>query len=554
MKIVECVPNFSEGRDAAAIESITDAISGVEGVTLLDVDPGKGANRTVVTFVGAPGAVEEAAFRAVARASEVIDMSRHRGSHARLGATDVCPFVPVSGVSVEECIEMARRVGRRVGEELSIPVYLYELAATSEARRNLADIRAGEYEGLEQRLRDPAWKPDFGPAAFNPRSGATVIGVRTFLVAYNLNINSDQVSDARDLALSLREKGRLARDPDGGRVPDGKGGWKRVPGLLRACKAVGWYVPEYGRAQISMNLTDHGITGMHDAFDAAEALARDKGLRVTGSEIVGLVPLAAILDSGLHYLEKRGSSRGVPDAAVIRSAVQSLGLSEIAPFDPAARILELRIAGCSLVSRTLDDFTAEVSTDSPAPGGGSVAALAGALAAALVSMVANLTFSKKGHEQKREAMEDAAVKAQALRKRLLDAVDRDTEAFNRVMSAFRMPRGTDDEKTARKHAIAEATVEAARVPLEVMQMSVEVLELALLVAEQGNPGSITDAGVGGLMGRACAAGAHYNVLINLQGLADEAFVGQARTRSDGLRRQAEDLASRIDARLVESLG
>jgi len=554
VKIVECVPNFSEGRDAASIKSITDAIESVDGVTLLDVDPGRGANRTVVTFVGAPGAVEEAAFRAVARASEVIDMSRHQGSHARLGATDVCPFVPVSDVSVEECIEMARRVGERVGEELSIPVYLYERAATSEARRNLADIRAGEYEGLEARLRDTAWKPDFGPAEFNARSGATVIGVRKFLVAYNLNLNSDSVADARDLALSLRERGRLERDPDGGKVPDGKGGWKRLPGLLEACKAVGWYIPEYGRAQISMNLTDHEVTGMHDAFEAADRLAREKGLRITGSEIVGLIPLAAVLDSGLYYLERRGASRGVPDVDVVRSAVQSLGLSEIAPFDPAGRILELRLAGCGLVSRTVADFTAEVSAESPAPGGGSVAALAGSLAAALVSMVANLTFTKKGHEDKREAMEGAAMRAQALRKRLLDAVDRDTEAFNRVMSAFRMARKADGEKRARKQAIAEATKGATRVPLEVMEMSVEVLELALLVAEQGNPGSITDAGVGGLMGRACAVGAHYNVLINLQGLDDDAFVEETRSRSAALGQRAEALAARIDARLRQSLG
>jgi len=549
VKIVECVPNFSEGRDAAAITSITDAIAGVEGVTLLDVDPGRGANRTVVPFVGAPAAVEEAAFRAVARASEVIDMSLHEGSHARIGATDVCPFVPVSDVSVEECVQMARRVGRRVGEELSIPVYLYELAATSEARRNLADIRAGEYEGLEDRLRDPAWKPDFGPATFNARSGATVIGVRKFLVAYNLNLNSDRVAEARDLALSLREKGRLARDPEGRKVPDGSGGWKRVDGLLRCCKAVGWFIPEYGRAQISMNLTDHEVTGMHDAFDAADRLARDRGLRVTGSEIVGLVPLSAILDSGRFYLERRGASRGVPDADLIRSAVQSLGLAEIAPFAPAEKVLELRLAGCGLVSRTVADFTAEVSTDSPAPGGGSVAALAGSLSAALVSMVANLTFAKKGGE----AMEDASVKAQDLRKRLLDAVDRDTEAFNRVMAAFRLPRKSDEEKRIRKEAIAEATRGGARVPLEVMQMGVEALELALLVAERGNRGSITDAGVGGLMGRACVAGAHYNVLINLQGLGHDDFVEETRTRSDGLRREAETLASRIDALLEESL-
>jgi glutamate formiminotransferase/formiminotetrahydrofolate cyclodeaminase len=549
VKIVECVPNFSEGRDAAAITSITDAIGGVEGVTLLDVDPGQGANRTVVTFVGPPEAVEEAAFRAVARASEVIDMSLHQGSHARIGATDVCPFVPVSDVSVEECVEMARRVGRRVGEELSIPVYLYELAATSEARRNLADIRAGEYEGLEEKLRDPAWKPDFGPATFSPRSGATVIGVRRFLVAYNLNLNSDRVADARDLALSLREKGRLARDAGGEKVPDGAGGWKRVAGLLRCCKAVGWYIPEYGRAQISMNLTDHEVTGMHDALEAADRLARERGLRVTGSEIVGLVPLSAILDSGRFYLERRGASRGVPDAQVIRSAVQSLGLSDVAPFDPAEKVLELRLAGCGLVSRTVADFTAEVSTDSPAPGGGSVAALAGSLCAALVSMVANLTFAKEGSE----AMEDASMKAQDLRKRLLDAVDRDTEAFNRVMAAFRLPRKGDEEKRTRKEAIAGATKGAARVPLEVMQMGVEALELALLVAEKGNRGSITDAGVAGLMGRACVAGAHYNVLINLRGLGDDAFVEEMRTRSDGLRREAEDIASRIDALLEESL-
>lgn len=554
MKIVECVPNFSEGRDAGVIEALTGAISEVEGVTLLDVDPGEGANRTVVTFVGSPESVEEAAFRAIARASELIDMSGHEGSHARIGATDVCPFVPVSGVTLEDCVGIARRLGRRVGEELSIPVYLYESAATSDARRNLADIRAGEYEGLEEKLRDPRWKPDFGPAAFNPRSGSTVIGARRFLIAYNINLNTDRREDARDIALSLREKGRFERDAEGNKVPDGQGGWARIPGILSSCKAVGWYVPEYGRAQISMNLTDHETTNMHHAFETAERLARERGLRVTGSEIVGLVPLAAILDSGRHFLERRGASRGVPTGTVIRSAVQSLGLAEIAPFDASEKILELRIASNGLVTRSVTAFTDEVSVDSPAPGGGSVAALAGSLCAALVSMVANLTFGKKGHEDRRERMEAAALGAQDLRQRLLDAVDRDTEAFDRVMDALRMPSGSDEERSARREAIEESTKQATRVPLEVMELGTEALELALLVVNEGNPGSITDGGVGGLMGRACVAGAHYNVLVNLKGLGDAEFVARTRERAAGLRARAEELASRIGERLETGLG
>ena len=554
MRIVECVPNFSEGRDASAIEAITGAIGSVEGATLLDVDPGEGANRTVVTFVGAPEAVEEAAFRAIARAAEVIDMRLHHGSHPRIGATDVCPFVPVSGVALEECAEIARRLGRRVGEELGIPVYLYEAAASSEARRNLADVRSGEYEGLEARLRDPAWRPDFGPASMNSRSGATVIGARRFLVAYNLDLDSDRIEDARDLALSLREKGRWRRDVSGNRIPDGAGGWERVPGLLRSCKAVGWYIPEYSRAQISMNLTDHDVTGMHDAFEAADALARSRGLRVTGSEIVGLVPLGAILDAGRHFLAKRGASRGVPDSSIVQAAMLSLGLSEVSPFVPSERILEMRLARPGLASQPLSDFTAEVSRDTPAPGGGSVAALAGALCASLVSMVANITFARKGYEDRRARMEEAAMKAQRLRSRLLEAVDRDSEAYGRVMEAQRLPRATVAEREARGRAIEEATMGAALVPLDVMEMGVEALELARIAALEVIPASLTDAGVGGLVGRACVAGAHLNVLVNLKGLGDASFVSGTRSRAASLRSRADEIAAEIERRLAADIG
>lgn len=554
MKIVECVPNFSEGRNRRTIGAITGAIEGTEGVTLLDVDPGAGANRTVVTFVGPPEAVARAAFAAIARAAQLIDMRTHQGSHARMGATDVCPFVPVSGVTTEECVQLARDLGRRVASELSIPVYLYEDAATSEARRNLADIRAGEYEGLAEKLADPAWVPDFGKPELNVRSGATVIGVRRFLIAYNVNINSDQRADARDLALSLRQRGRFARDAQGRKVEDGQGGFERVPGILQSCKAVGWVIPEYQRAQVSMNLTDYQVTGMHQAFEATEKLARQKGLRVTGSEIVGVVPLEAILDSGRHFLEKRGASRGVPAHQVIRCAIQSLGLADVAPFDPMERILELRLARQGLVAMDLDEFSAELSTDSPAPGGGSVSALAGALCASLASMVANLTHSKSRDEDARRKMEQVAMRAQSLREDLLSAVDRDTQAFNRVMDAYRMPRTTDAERDARRQAIREANRGATLVPLEVMQMGVEAMELCQQMVTDGNPGSITDAGVGGLMGRAAVAGARMNVCINLQGMKkDPDFVGETRARADALMKKADEMAGLIEEALEKDL-
>jgi glutamate formiminotransferase/formiminotetrahydrofolate cyclodeaminase len=552
VKIVECVPNFSEGRDRKVIDAITGAIAAVDGITLLDVDPGAGANRTVVTFVGAPEQVESAAFAAIARAAELIDMRKHAGSHARMGATDVCPFVPVSGVTVEECVEAARRLGRRVAEELSIPVYLYEEAATCAERRNLADIRAGEYEALPEKLAGGDFDPDFGEPTFNARSGATVIGVRKFLVAYNVNLDSDRKEDARDLALSLREKGRFKRDASGRKVPDGEGGFERVPGMLAKTKAVGWLVPEYGCAQVSMNLTDHEVTGMHDAFEATDELARSKGLRVTGSEVVGVVPLAAMLASGRHFLAKRGASRGVPTQVVIENAVRSLGLSEVAPFDPRERVLELRLADRPLVGMDLERFSAELSQDSPAPGGGSVSALAGALAAALVSMVANLTFGKGG-EALRERMERAALDAQSLRERLLDAVDRDTEAFNEVMAALRMPRRSDEEKASRRRALESATRTATQVPLGVMELGVEAMELALLVVREGTPSSLSDAGVAGLMARSCVAGARLNVLINVGGIGDDREASRIEKRCDELMGQADETAKVIEDTLEEKL-
>ncbi len=553
MKIVECVPNFSEGRNRSVIKSITDAIESVQGATLLDVDPGAGANRTVVTFVGDPVAVSQAAFLAIARAAELIDMSAHRGSHPRMGATDVCPFVPVSGVTTEECVEMARALGRRVASELGIPVYLYEDAASSDGRRNLADIRAGEYEGLERKLADPAWRPDFGEPVFNARSGATVIGVRPFLIAFNVNLNSDRREDARELALSLRERGRFRRDADGLKVPDGKGGFERVQGILERCKAVGWVIPEYGRAQVSMNLTDHRVTGMHRAFEATDELARGRGLRVTGSEIVGLVPADAVVESGRHFLARRGACRGVPARKAIDCAVQSMGLADVAPFDPAQRVLELRLAPRGLVSMDLDTFSAELSTDSPAPGGGSVAALAGALCASLVSMVANLSFAKKKDPALRGEMERVALDAQRLREGLLSAVDRDTGAFNLVMEALRLPHATDEQAAARADAVARAVMGATTVPLEVMQMGVEALELVLVVVHKGSRGSITDAGVGGLVGRACVAGARMNVLVNLKGLADGEFSSAARSRSSELMRRADELGVAIEEALEKHL-
>ena len=526
LKLVECVPNFSEGRNKPVIDAIAKEISDTEGVKLLDVDPGADTNRTVVTFIGSPEGVKEAAFRAIKKAAELIDMRLHKGAHARMGATDVCPFVPVSGVTMEDCVAIARDLGKRVADELGIPVYLYEEAATKPGRISLADIRSGEYEGLPEKLKDPEWKPDFGAAKFNAKSGATVIGAREFLIAYNVNLNTTDRKLAHDIALTIREAGRNKRDEEGKFVKDENGNIIKEPGLLKATRAVGWYIDEYHQAQVSINLINYKITPPHLAFDTICEEAARNGLRVTGSELVGLIPLQAMLDAGRHYLLKQGKSPGVPEEELIETAIMSMGLRDIAEFDPQKKIIEYQVREVKgpLVKKDLRDFANELSSESPAPGGGSVSALAGALGAALASMVANLTVGKKGYEESWDEMKDVAVNSQRLKDDMLRAVDRDTEAFNSLMNAFALPKKTEDQIAERDSAIEQTTKNACLVPLDVMKHSMEVLQLAKLVAEKGNTNAASDAGVASLMAFSAAQGAGMNVKINLPGIKDEAFV------------------------------
>jgi glutamate formiminotransferase/formiminotetrahydrofolate cyclodeaminase len=538
MRLVECVPNFSEGRDAAKIERITNEIRATEGVRLIDVDPGKDTNRTVVTFIGTPEGALEAAFKAIAKAAEVIDMRTHSGAHARMGATDVCPFVPVSGVTMNDCSALARSLGARVGSELGIPVYLYEEAASRPERRNLANIRQGEYEGLAEKLKDPDWKPDFGPAEFNPASGATVIGAREFLIAYNVNLNTRDVRIAREIAFEIREKGRAKRDPSGAIMKNELGETVFAPGKFRACKAVGWYMEDFGRAQISMNLVNYRVTPPHLVFDECVKLAETHGARVTGSELVGLVPLEAMLQAGRHYLAKQKRTTGVPESELIHIAALSMGMSDLYPFEPEKKIIEyqFRTEG-PLVGMKVNTFTDVLSTEAPAPGGGSVAALCGALSGALSSMVAALTHGKKGYETAFGEMEAAGVRAQALKDEFLADVDRDTKAFNGLMDAMRLPKGTESEKKAREAAIQEATADATRVPLGVLRRAREAAELARLVVEKGNRNSISDGGVAALAARAAAEGAFLNVAINLPGIADERFRKETLAEAETLRNE-----------------
>jgi len=558
MPIVECVPNFSEGRNRAAIDQITQAITQVDGAVLLDVDPGQATNRTVVTFVGEPEAVLEAAFQAIRAASTILDMRLHRGAHARMGATDVCPFVPVSGLTMDDCAELARRLGKRVGEELEIPVYLYEHAASRPDRRNLAEVRRGEYEGLPEKLKHPDGRPDFGPAVFHARAGATVIGAREFLIAYNVNLNTRDRKLAHDIALDLREAGRAKRDAAGEIVRHPDGSAVKVPGKLKAMKGVGWFIEEYDRAQVSMNLVDYHSTGVHTAFDAVEEEAQRRGLRVTGSELVGLMPLEAVLEAGRHYLKRQGKSTGIPERQIVETAVVSLGLNEIASFDPDEKIIEYRLARAArdrlLVNRTVTGFTDLLSTDAPAPGGGSVAALCGALAAGLAAMVANLTVGRKGQESVWEEMIGLAERAQAEKDSYLRAVDEDTDAFNKVMDALRIRAATDEERAAKEAAMREANRGATLVPLSVLERTPSTLRLAADVAAKGNPNSLSDAGVAGLAARTAAEGAYYNVLINLNGMPADAWTAETRTRARDLvvesRRRADALAAEVEGRLA----
>ena len=560
-KLIECVPNFSEGRDMAVIRAITSAIESVDGVSLLDVDPGATTNRTVVTFVGNPDAAVEAAFRGIQKAAELIDMRKHKGAHPRMGATDVCPFIPVSNVSWEEAIECAQKLGKRVGEELKIPVYLYERAAKDPARSNLSIIRAGEYEGFFEKIKRAEWKPDFGPATFNENAGGTVIGAREFLVAYNVNLNTKSVRRANSVAFDVRENGRVKTEdgtPTGKPVLDEKGEPVRVPGMLKNCKAIGWYVDEYGIAQVSINLTNIEVTPVHAAFDACAESATKRGLRVTGSEIVGMVPKKSLLDAGRHYLRKQKWSEGASEEELIDMAIRSMGLSELKAFDPKEKVIEFKMestsANKSLVRLNLREFCNETLSDSPAPGGGSVAALMGALGASLGGMVANLSAGKRGWEEKLPFFSEWAVKAQQLKDELLFLVDEDTAAFNKVMAAFALPRESAEEKAARSAAIQTANKYATEIPLRVMETATHSYELLAEMANQGNPASVSDVGVGLLATRACIEGAGMNVRINLGGLKDEKVKSNLSQKLQKIRSESEARFNEIMKTVESKLG
>ncbi len=526
--LIECVPNFSEGRDPEIIRQITSVVEGVEGATLLHVDPGKATNRTVVTIAGAPEAVCEAAFRAMAKAAELVDMRHHTGEHPRMGATDVCPLVPISGITMEETAAFARELAERVGKELGIPVYLYEAAQPNAAKRNLSVIRAGEYEGLAAKQADPAWKPDFGPVAFNPRSGATAIGARDFLVAYNVNLNTTSTRRANAIAFDVREAGRPAREGDpltGKAIVDAEGRPVMIPGTLKAVKAIGWYIAEYDLAQVSMNLVDINVTPLHVAFDEVVRAAEARGIRVTGSELVGLVPLQTMLDAGRYFLRKQQRSLGVSEQELIRTAIRSLGLNELVPFEPEERIIEYRLrneASGRLVRMTVRGFTNETASESAAPGGGSVAALLGSLGAALGTMVANLSSHKRGWDERWEEFSEWAERGQRIKDRLLALVDEDTLAFERVMAALGMPKGTAEEKAARSTALATANLAALQAPYQVMQVASESFDLLEAMAASGNPASASDAGVGAICARGAVRGAWLNVKTNASGVKDKA--------------------------------
>lgn len=546
-QIIECVPNFSEGRDMSVIKQITDQIKTVDGVKLLDVDPGAATNRTVVTIAGEPELVIEAAYRAIRKAMEVIDMSKHKGEHPRFGATDVCPLVPVSNITMEETVVFARKLAERVGTELGIPVYCYENAAFIEKRRNLANCRAGEYEGLPVKLSEPQWKPDFGPATFLPRTGAIAIGARDFLVAYNVNLNTTSTRRANAVAFDIREKGRPLREGNpvtGKIVKDENGNQVNIPGSLKACKAIGWFIEEYGIAQVSINLTNISVTPVHIAFEEACKKAQERGMRVTGSELVGLAPLKVFTDAGKYFLQKQQRSIGVSEAELIKIAVKSLGLDDLKPFNPSDKIIEYVLAGETgankLMKMTCSAFADETASESPAPGGGSISAYMGALGVSLATMVANLSSHKPGWDERWEEFSDWAEKGQALKDDLIRLVDEDTNAFNKIMDAFGMPKNSDEEKAARTEAIQTATRYAIEIPFTVMKKSFASFEIIRAMAETGNPNSVTDAGVGALAARSAVMGAFLNVKINASGLKDKEFVDKVLNEGAEIERKAKE--------------
>lgn len=558
-RLIECVPNFSEGRNQQTIDAITNAIKEVEGVKLLNVDPGKATNRTVVTFVGTPEAVIEAAFAGIKKAAELIDMSKHTGEHPRMGATDVCPLIPIKGITKEETIPFANQLAKRVAEELDIPVYLYEDAATSPERKNLAVIREGEYEGLPKKIVSAEWKPDYGKATFNERSGATVIGVRDFLVAYNVNLNTKSLRLANAIAFDVREQGRVKRigHPILGEIErDADGNPLRIPGTLKSVKAIGWFIEEYGIAQISMNLTNINTTPTHLAFEEVVEKANNRGVRVTGSEIVGMVPKSVLVDAGKYFLTKQKRSLGVPEEEIIDIAIKSLGLNELSPFNPKERIIEYRLEeenANPLIQLNLKSFADLTASESPAPGGGSISAYVGSLGASLMTMVANLSANKRGWEDKIEYFSAIAEKGQAIKDKLLLHVDEDTHAFDKVMEAFTLPKATDEEKLVRKEAIQNATIGAMQVPLEVMRTAFSSFELIMTMVEEGNQNSITDAAVGALCVRTCLEGAYLNILVNAKSVESSPIAKQIVTESDGIREKGLAIWGDIMAKVMAKI-
>ena len=549
MQIIECVPNFSEGNDLNIIKEITDEIEAVENARLLNVDPGKATNRTVVTFVGSPQAVVEAAFRAIKRAGELIDMSKHKGEHPRMGATDVCPLIPVSNISMEETAGWAQKLAKRIGEELLLPVYLYESAQPKKWRSNLSAIRAGEYEGFSKKIKLPEWKPDFGPAEFDARRGATVIGARDFLVAYNVNLNTTSVRRANAVAFDIREAGRKVKNEKGEEVVQ--------PGSLKCVKAIGWYIEEYGISQISINLTNIDVTPMHIAFDEACKKAELRGIRVTGSELVGLIPLKAMLDAGKYFLKKQKRSVGVSEKELIRIAVISMGLDELAPFKPEEKIIEYMLMDKSdnkLVSMNLSDFADETASESPAPGGGSIAAYMGALGVSLGTMVANLSSHKKGWDERWEEFSKWAEKGQQYKNELVRLVDADTRAFNKIMDAFSLAKSTNEEKATRKLAIQEATKQAIEIPFAVMQNAFGSMEVIMAMAAGGNPNSVSDAGVGALCARSAVIGAFMNVRINAAGYENKDFVNDIIAKGKDIENKAIEAEKAILQIVNEKIG
>jgi len=541
-QLIECVPNFSEGNDLNVIQQITSQVSSVEGVKLLNVDPGKATNRTVVTFVGSPQAVVEAAFRAIKKASELIDMSKHKGEHPRMGATDVCPLIPIANISMEETAAFARQLAERVGNELKIPAYLYESAQKDPARKNLSVIRAGEYEGFFKKIKEPAWKPDFGPSEFPAKSGATVIGARDFLVAYNVNLNTTSVRRANSVAFDVRENGRKIKNEKGEEIVQ--------PGACKSVKAIGWYIEEYGIAQVSMNLTNINITPLHIAFDECVKSAHARGMRVTGSELVGLIPLKSLTDGGKYFLQKQKRSVGVSVHELIRIAVKSLGLDELTPFKPEERIIEFLLKDekdFRLVNMNLRSFADETASESPAPGGGSIAAYIGALGVSLGTMVANLSSHKPGWDEKWESFSKWAEQGQQIKDQLLMMVDEDTRAFNKIMDAFGFPKVSEDEKKVRTEAIQSATKYATEVPFKVMELCLSSFDVIAAMADQGNPNSVSDAGVGALCARSAVMGAFLNVKINASGLKDKNFVENILKRGQ----EIQDKATKFEENILE---